>query len=368
VLGVAGETPIRDETGPWPSIEALEPEPLPLVLAGSGVSAEAEIPTGTRLDAVAPTLAEIMGLRRPHPGVRSGEAIPDVASGERPRLIVIVALKGISSADLERRPDAWPTLMGLIRNGAATMQATAGSLPEEPTAALSTVGTGALPRDHGVTGRLLLNDEGNMAEAWTAEAPFSIVAALGDDLDEVHDQESEVGLVGNGPADRGLIGRDWYVEHDRDDVVFARTPELVASAADRLLASGYGADPSPDLLGIAMEGPLSQLDSSLGTVLSAADAASGSSFVVAVTGTAGGGGAGGTTAAEIEAELGDEIDADVVEGAGSGGFFLDQDELTDAGLTDDRIVAALRGLKTLSGEPMLADVFPAIAVTFARYC
>jgi len=129
ILAVAGRTPISDARGAWPSLDDAPGESVPLVFAGTGVAAAAEVPGGTTLDAVAPTLAEIIGLRRPHPGVRSGEAVPGLASGEAPRLVVLVAWKDVSSGRLERRPKVWPVLRGLMEDGAATLEADPGSLP-----------------------------------------------------------------------------------------------------------------------------------------------------------------------------------------------------------------------------------------------
>jgi hypothetical protein len=38
------------------------------------------------------------------------------------------------------------------------------------------------------------------------------------------------------------------------------------------------------------------------------------------------------------------------------------------GTSEDRVVTALRELRDPGGGLVMADVFPAIAVTFARYC
>jgi hypothetical protein len=51
-----------------------------------------------------------------------------------------------------------------------------------------------------------------------------------------------------------------------------------------------------------------------------------------------------------------------------GGFFLDQEAMATSGVTDDRVVSAARRLETPGEDRLLADVFPQIAVTFARYC
>jgi hypothetical protein len=371
ILAVAGEDPIAaPPDAPWPSIDDASPESVPLVFAGTGVSGGAEVPSDTTLDAVAPTLAEIIGLRRPHPGVRSGEAVAGLASADRPRLVVLVTWKHVSSRELEEDPELWPVLRGLIEDGAATMDAEPGSLPADPAAILTTIGTGALPSGHGITGGLLRNDRGEVVRAWDRRSPFSVVAALGDDLDDTLGQAPRVGLVAGDITDRGLIGGNWYIDHDRDDVVIERSPESQAAAAEALLASGYGSDPTSDMLAVAMRGPVRRLDRALGRILVAARAASGGSLAMAVTSTGSGGArdSGGPSVLDVEADVELTVGADVIEASTPGGFFLDQDEMARSEVADDRVVAALRSVTTTDGSPLFADVFPAIAVTFARYC
>ena len=372
ILAVAGRLPLTSPLeGTWPSIDTV-PDSVPLVFAGTGVSDGAEVPAGTTLDAVAPTLEGIMGLRRPHPGVRSGEAIEGVASGETPRLVVLVALKGVSSRGLERRPQTWPVLRELIEDGAGTLDAQLGSLPEDPSATITTIGTGALPRDHGITGAVVRNEKGRAVEAWSERSPFSVVAALGDDLDEIEGQLPKIGLVATRPSERGLIGGNWYIEHDRDDFVVSSTgnPGMQTAEAERLLASGYGSDPTTDLLAVVMgTGNPGEVDAALGRLLIAAERASGGSFAIAVTssGPDWPDPSEGFRVSNIEAAV-ERALGDVIEVSTPGGFHLDQEEMTRTGLSDDRVVNALRGLDGPEGEPLFADVFPAIAVTFARYC
>lgn len=373
ILAVAGRTPVSGATAlrqkaPWPSLTPVD-DRVPFVIAGAGVSSGAEIPAGTGLDAVAPTLAEVIGLDRPHPGVRSGQAVAGVSGpGPRPRLVLEVVWKGLGAPDLHRRPGGWPVLHGLARRGAGTLGARVGSLPLDPTAVLTTIGTGGLPSDHGITGTKVRNDRGRVVTAWGPRSPFSVIATLGDDLDELLDQAPRIGLVGTGVADRGLVGGNWYIENDRDDVAIERRPDRAVDAAERLLASGYGADQVPDLLAVALQGPLPSLDRALGRLTEAADRASEGSAVVVVTATGSIPRATGKVAAtEVERSLEGGL-GDVVEATALGGLFLDQRIMTRTGTSDDRVAQALRDLRGPGGDRLMADVFPQIAVTFARYC
>jgi hypothetical protein len=50
-----------------------------------------------------------------------------------------------------------------------------------------------------------------------------------------------------------------------------------------------------------------------------------------------------------------------------GGLFLDQAALTELELSEDLVIEELGRLRGPGGD-LFAEVFPAIAVTFARYC
>ena len=374
VMAVAGSRGVRGSTelpqAAWPSLAGGDDGTVPLVFAGAGISAGATIPSGTTLDAVAPTVAEAIGLRRHKPGVRSGTALAGVAGGDRPRLVLFVAWKAVGTAELQDAPDSWPALDGLLDLGVGTLEAYPGSLPADPAAVLATIGTGGLPSDHGITGTLIRNDEGAVVEAWGAEAPFSVIAALGDDLDDRLGQDPMVGVVGSRPSDRGLVGGgDWYGEHDEDDAEFVPTLKEQTAAVRRLLASDYGRDDVPDLLAVALDGEIGEIDEALGEIVGAADRVTGGRVLVVVTATGSlqaPPGAIPATVAERDAER--RLGIDAMEATAVGGMFLDQDVLAESGLSVDRVVTAFRGLRAGDGSPVLADVFPAIAVTFAQYC
>ena len=130
--------------------------------------ASGSLPPGVGLDAIAPTLERITGLRRPHPEVRTGEAIDGVAAAGETPLVVLIAWKGVGSRDLEARPGAWPFVRRAMAQGVGTLEAVTGSLPMDPAATLTTIGTGSLPSTHGITGTLLREDDGELSSAWSA--------------------------------------------------------------------------------------------------------------------------------------------------------------------------------------------------------
>jgi hypothetical protein len=331
---------------------------------GPGVE-PAKIPQGTGLDDIAPTLAETISLERKFPEVRSGTAVDEVVPGTRPGLLVVVAIKGIGTADLEA--GGWPTLERALEEGAGTSKGTTASLPVDPAAAISTIGTGGLPSQHGMTGEIVRNDDGDLVRAWGQGSPVSVIAALGDDLDELMGQEPLIGLAGSQIFDRGLIGGDWYVDVDRDTVRMTDDP---AAAVSEMLERGFGDDEVPDLLGVALDGSRPKADGELRGVLEAAAAASGDRYLAAIAGTgAMDAPAPSVPARRIVREVEESVPGPtrVIEAAGAGGLFLDQDGLVDTGLSEDAVIGPLKEISD-GGDPLIVDAFPAIAVSFSKYC
>jgi hypothetical protein len=340
---------------------------VPLVFSGTGVIPSAKIPDGTSLDDVAPTIARIIGFNRPHPEVRSGAAIEGVASGDAPRLVLEIVLSGVGSSEIAS--GEWPRLDALISDGAGTMNASIGSSPSDPTAVMTTIGTGGIPSQHGITGTLVRDDEGRLVRSWGPNSPLSIIATLGDDLDERLDQEPRIGLVAANSSARGLIGGEWYVDVDSDDVSYAPTGKGAEKALTRTLADGYGADDTTDVLAYSLEGEPSGMDDRIGAAVDAALEAAGGSVAIVVTAT-------GSTVTDAKLNGDDVASAlesalatpGVVEASVPGGVFLDQEVLVDKALSEDEVLKGMRELEDQSGGPMFKDVFPAIAVSFKRYC
>ncbi len=357
---------------PWPSVSGGPSTDVPIALWGAGLNGEVHLPDGTGLEQIAPTLSDVLGFRRPHPDVRSGAAIDGAANGERPRLVLEIAWKGVGSANLRADRKAWPFLRSLIRRGAETLAADAGSLPLDPAATLTTIGTGGLPSQHGITGTLVRNDNGGVVRAWGPGSPRSVIATLPDDLDERFAEQPLIGLVAPDIADRGIIGGNWYIGHDRDRVLVARGTDAV-DAAKRTLASGFGRDEVPDLLAVVLGGSVRSRDGWTRELVAAATRASGGSVVVVVAGTGVIGtmrNGAGPTVSEIvtQVEAGVAGDGNVVAGAVAGGLFLDQDVLAEGGISGDAVVQALLKATGPEGTPLMADAFQGFAVSFARYC
>lgn len=380
VFAVGGATEVVGSTGlepealtpAWPSTGATAAGTVPLAFAGSGIAPNADVPAGTTLDDVAPTVARILGFRRPsyQEPVRSGSPIEGVATGEPARLVLEIVLRGVGTRELEAASD-WSHLRRLVR-GAGTMDAETGALPLDPAATMATIGTGGIPSFHGITGTLLRNDTGDLTRAWTRAAPPAVIATLGDELDELLRGRPRIGIVATDVSDRGAIGGNWYAgsftDDDDDEVIGDGRAVQQVAAARRLLGSGYGRDDVPDLLVVVLRDDIGAMDRALRPLIEAAQTASGGRAAVVVTST--GARSEGVPAHEVERDVEAQIGGvgDLVEATAVGGLFLDQDVLIETGLSSDAAVTALRDLRAPDGTALIADAFPGIAITFARYC
>ena len=372
---LAGPQAVTSGRIAWPSAGDAAAR-VPLLFTGAGVDADAEIPDGTTLDRVAPTVAAAIGLRRPHPDVRSGTVIPGVAAGRTPDLVVIVAWAGVGSATLDAHPDEWPSLRRLVRDNPATLEADPASLPLDPAAVLATIGTGGLPSQHGMTGSVVRDDGGDATAAFGPGADYTVIATLAEDLDEQNDDDAFIGLVAPRTEYRGLIGGEWYRdrgEPDDDVIVDASGAGLLRGTErmiDDLAGSIAGRDEVTDLIGVVLEGDLDSLDRWTARIIAAADRAAHGRALIVVTGT---GDAADATATDgdrviVQAAAGVPGGTALIEDVVPGGVFLDQDVLAREGATGQSVVDALLAERADDGRPVFRDAFQGFAVSFARYC
>lgn len=371
---VAGPQATASGPIPWPSAGGM-PARVPLLIAGTGVDRTADIPGGTTLDRVAPTVAEIIGLRRQHPDVRSGTSIPGIGDGRVPDLVVTIAWTGVGTRTLEAEPDAWPRLARAIASDPSTLEADPGSLPLDPAAILTTIGTGGLPFQHGITSGVIRNDDGETAVAFGRDAPLPVIASLAEDLDEGNDGAAFIGLVAPRTEDRGLIGGRWYLrpgEPDDDVVVRASGDEAVRRTGRMLAdlsASPAARDGVTDLIGVVLEGDVAALDGWTARIASAARRATGTAvIVVAGTGDVADPAAIDDAPLIADAAAGLPGGGALVEDVVAGGIFLDQAVLAREGVTGQAVVDAMLSLEADDGHAIVRDAFQGFAVSFARYC
>lgn len=370
VMATSGETAVVTKVPGllvgWPSTGASPSGVVPLAILGPGVST-GFLPSDVGLADVAPTVAALIGFSPPHPDVRDGRAIPGVhppASGPAP-LAVEIVWKGAGTRTLAGR---WPpATRAAIKGGMSTLGATVGSLPLDPAAILTTIGTGGLPSQHGITGTELRTDQGAVARAWSRAAPESVIATLPDELDHAYGGRARIGLVATDPTDRGLIGDGWYLRSDHDRMVVSSSNPV--RAAVHLLSQAYGTDGVPDMMGVVLRGPIRTLDERTAAIIRAVRRkVPRALMVVTATGTtflSGGHPVGAQIAASaVDRTLGTTaISADA-----GGGYFLDRAALAGIGRSTDAVARAMGRQIGPDGAPLFADVYPSFSVAFDRYC
>ena len=349
---------------PWPS--AAISTSVPLVFAGAGL--EGSVPAGATLDRVAPTVAQLVRLDRPFPEVRSGTPL-DLTADAPPRLVLLIAWKGVGTGELEGSPDDWPYLSALLGEGVGALDADAGSLPLDPAATLTTIGTGGLPSQHGITGSFIRNDDGQVVPAFGPNAPVTVIATLADDLEEGTDGAALVGLVAPDETDRGIVGGGWYPDEDPIDAIWGGGAAVPLSI-EVLLSTGFGGDDVTDLIGVVLDGPIRSMDTRTRRMVDAARGATGDAVLTVVVGTGGVTVSPSTAAEQLLAQVEEAVPGEtpVVGATVPGGLFLDQAVLAAREITGQVVVDALLAAEGPEGERMVVDAFQGFAVSFARYC
>ena len=364
------EPPGPGGASPWPS-DATPDRRVPIAFIGPSVT-RGSLPDGMGLDQIAPTVAQVLGYERGHPEVRAGTAVP--LSGTAPPgaipLVIEIAWLGVGTSDLGT---TWPprTARVVRGQGATTMDGDAGSLPLDPAATLTTIGTGGLPFQHGITGSVIRGDTGGAVTAWSDGAPTSVISTLPDDLRHSFGDGSRVALVAPARTDRGLVGSGWYLGAAPGRMILGSGDPL--PAVTHLLNGGFGAsDGAPDVLGVVVHGTIDTMDRETQALLAAVRARVPGSLVV-VAGTGSRTAARADTVAPVSArKVAGDIDAAlggaVVAGTVAGGLFLDPKALDAADLTADAVVRQMAALTAPGGGPLFSQTFPAFSVAFARYC
>ena len=129
---------------------------------------------------------------------------------EAPEVVVTFVIDGGGWNVLQEFPDAWPNLRRLMRDGANFRNAIHGSFPAVTASAHATIGTGAFPRTHGITGHNLR--DGRRARKAYGELghvnPGDIlVPTLADLWSDATDNRAWIGELGYQVWHLGMIGR-----------------------------------------------------------------------------------------------------------------------------------------------------------------
>ena len=130
-------------------------ERIPLVVFGPGIVGRSDSVERVSLADLAPTTASLIGFEDDWPTDREGRVLPGLRTtrgAPRPKVVVTFVIDGGGWNVLHRWPDRWPHLRSLMGAGANYRNAIVGSFPAVTACAHATIGTGAFPRQHGITG------------------------------------------------------------------------------------------------------------------------------------------------------------------------------------------------------------------------
>jgi predicted AlkP superfamily pyrophosphatase or phosphodiesterase len=186
-----GTSNLVSHSGPWDYLQEV-----PLVLYGPKfVARRGEVDTRVSIPDVFPTIGALTGVDLPRrDGAPLGEALaPDT---DPPRLIVVIVWDGAGRNTLDRWPERWPTLRSLSEKGVSYLRATVGSSPSVTSSIHASLGTGAFPRRHGVSGNWLRQPDGGVLGAlWGRDTSALRLSTFADEVDRSFGNASSVGAL-----------------------------------------------------------------------------------------------------------------------------------------------------------------------------
>jgi hypothetical protein len=204
-LSLARDDPRTSHASTWMYIQRI-----PLLVYGPGRIEPSDSVDRVTLVDLAPTTAGLIGFDA-WPSGRDGRRLPGVhASASPPKVIVTFVIDGGGWNVLHQWPDSWPTLKHLMTQGANFRNAVMGSFPAVTTCAHATIGTGAFPATHGITGDNI-RDGTQVRRAFgspgQAEPSDILVPTLADLWSGATQNRAWIGEIGYQLRHLGTIGR-----------------------------------------------------------------------------------------------------------------------------------------------------------------
>ena len=218
---------------PWMYLERI-----PLLVYAPGIVEASDGQERVTLADVAPTVADLIGFS----GFEAVDGVPlprVTGPAVAPRVVVTFVIDGGGWNFLQRWPDAWPNLKRLMAGGATFRNAIAGSSPAVTACAHATIGTGAYPRTHGITGHNIRDGSGvrkaygspgradptdilvpTLAERWVKETGER--AWVG----EIGYQIWHLGMLGGGGRPLGRKPVAVYYDEDQTGTFLPQNPDL----------------------------------------------------------------------------------------------------------------------------------------------
>jgi hypothetical protein len=190
-------------------------ERIPLFVYAPGIVEPGDHAGRVTLADLAPTTAHLMGFDAFE--APEGRVLPGIERpAEPPKVVVTFVIDGGGWNVLQHWDDpddaktSWPEMKRLMRQSANYRDAIVGTFPAVTACAHATIGTGAFPRVHGITGHNL-RQGGKPTKAWgapgAADPSFLFVPTLADAWNEATDDGAWVGELGYQIWHVGMLGR-----------------------------------------------------------------------------------------------------------------------------------------------------------------
>jgi predicted AlkP superfamily pyrophosphatase or phosphodiesterase len=225
----AGGFEVTSHSGPWDYVQTI-----PLVLYGpEQISANGALDEFASITDIYPTVGKLAGVELPRRAGRTlDEALEDAP--EPPRVVVVVVWDGVGRNVLERWPNRWPNLARLEREGTSYLRATVGSSPSVTPPTHSSLGTGAFPRDHGVTAIAYRTATGKLRQPLAGRNPKDLkLTTFADEIDRALGNEPLVGMLAWKTWHMGMLSHGTQLEGGDGDLLalIGRTEKITGNDA-----------------------------------------------------------------------------------------------------------------------------------------
>src|SRR5919201_1122248 len=212
-LSLVRRDPRSSHALPWMYLERV-----PIVVYAPGIVGRGDSVDRVTLADVAPTAARLIGFEAFRPA--DGSPLPGVPRpATSPNLVVTFVIDGGGWNLLTMWPEAWPELRRMMSGGITYRNAIVGSFPAVTASAHATIGTGAFPRTHGITGHNIRDGSAvrkAYGEAGHADPSDILVPTLADRWSAAAEGRAWVGEIGYQVWHLGMLGHGGrpLVEHD----------------------------------------------------------------------------------------------------------------------------------------------------------
>jgi predicted AlkP superfamily pyrophosphatase or phosphodiesterase len=225
----------QSHSGPWAYLQQI-----PMFFYGPGhVPEVGRVSRPVTMADLAPTLAQFLGFEFNAP---DGEPLTEavIPDADPPKLILTMVWDGGGIDVLDTYPTSWSGVERLIPKGVWFENATVGSSPSVTPAIHTTLGTGAIPRRHGIMD-LIFRVEDKLTSTRARVQDYLLVPTLADLYDLDRANNAVVGTVSPGGT-QGMIGQGAGLDGgDRDVAIFSQQGHW-ESGGDAYEYPGYAVD------------------------------------------------------------------------------------------------------------------------------